>query len=913
MADTVPGNTSTTATVTVGSTITGTIETAGDHDWYKITLAAGQSISIALGGTGATPGLDTFLRFRDASGNVIAFNDDSGGGVNSLLNLTAPTAGTYYIDVGTFSDGSSGQFQLGVSTYVPPPVFTYDQIADQLVNGYWGGPSQSHHWDVTQGGSLTVNLTALTADGQTLARAALALWSDVIGVTFTEVTSGGQITFDDNQSGAFCNSGWTGHIMTSAAVNVGLDWLSAYGTSLNSYSFQSYIHEIGHALGLGHAGNYNSTADYAFDASYRNDCWSTTIMSYFDQSDNTFYQIKGFTNEFVLTPMNGDIVAMSLLYGLSTTTRTGDTTYGFGSTADRSIFDATSFPGAAYTIFDSGGIDTLNYSGYSADQLIDLNQETFSNIGGNVGNVVVARGTVIENATGGSGNDTINGNPSANVLTGAGGNDTLNGGGSNDTLNGGSGSDTLNGGTGNDTFNGAAGNDILNGGNGIDTATYYNAASAVTISLALASAQNTVGAGTDTLSGIENLTGSNFNDILTGDGGVNRLTGGSGNDSLTGNDGDDILDGGPGDDSLDGGNGLDTADYTRADAGVTVSLAAGAQNTVGAGIDTLTSIENLTGSKYADTLTGNGGANTLLGNKGNDTLNGGSSNDTLLGGDGNDSLNGGSGNDVLNGGGGKDTVTYASSTGAVTVNLGLGTATGAGSDTITDVENVTGSGFNDKLTGSVAANTLDGGAGNDQIDGGNGNDILIGGAGQDSFMFTVAPNSSSNWDTISDFSVADDTILLSQAIFGAGGGVGTLSAAAFRAGTAAADADDRIIYDSASGKIYYDADGNGAGGKVLFAKVTPGTALTNLDFQIFAPAQAPLDNKAMALDDSTATIQIADTDTLFGDSFGTGATPFAAGAMPTFALAADSEPFAAQSYLHALVMTDLQSQPELFA
>ena len=856
MVDTVPGDLSTTSTISVGGTVNGTIETFGDHDWYKITLSAGQSISIAVGGTSAAfPGedLDTYLRFRDSAGNVIAFNDDAGS-LSSLLQLTAPTAGTYYIDVGTFSDSDQGNFQLTVNTYSPPPVFTYDQIADQLINGYWAGQGGAHHFDVTQGDTIDVNITALNAAGKALARAALDLWSDIIGVTFHEVNSGGQITFDDNDTGAYSTANWVGNITSDAHVNVGTDWLAAYGTGLNTYSFQSYVHEIGHALGLGHAGNYNSTAEYAFDASYRNDCWSTSIMSYFDQADNTYFQIRGYTQEFVLTPMNSDIVAMSLMYGLSTTTRADNTVYGFGSTAVRAVYDATQFPGAAYTIFDSGGIDTLNYSGHAQNQLIDLNSETFSNVGGAIGNVMIARGTVIENATGGSGADTINGNSAANVLTGGGGDDVLNGNAGNDTLNGGAGNDTLNGGVGNDTLNGTTGNDALNGNGGVDTASYSNATSAVTVSLAIAAAQNTVGAGSDTLSLIENLTGSAFNDILTGDTAANKLLGGAGNDSLTGGDGNDTLDGGAGNDSLNGGVGIDTADYTTATAGVTVAIVAGGQNTVGAGTDTLTAVENLTGSKFADTLTGNAAANVLTGNEGNDTLNGLAAADTLMGVGGNDILDGGAGNDILNGGAGTDTATYATATAAVTVSLmtTLAQATGgSGSDTLSLIENLIGSNFADHLTGGTGKNSLVGGAGNDSLDGGTGNDTLIGGAGLDGFIFNSTPNNSTNWDTISDFSVPDDTILLSQAIFGAAGGVGALSSSAFRVGTAAGDADDRIIYDQASGKIYYDADGAGAGAKVFFAQVTAGTVLTNADFQVFAPAQAPLTEKQASLQHDT--------------------------------------------------------------
>ena len=194
----------------------------------------------------------------------------------------------------------------------------------------------------------------------------------------------------------------SGGFITSADIQISQSWVNSYGMGLNSYSFMTYLHEIGHALGLGHAGDYNNTADYVQDALYANDAWSTTIMSYFDQNDNAYFHNQGFTRQFVLTPMVGDIVAMQQMYGLSTTTRAGNTTYGFNSNAGSSIYDAQSMGALAYTVFDSAGIDTLDYSGFTSNQLINLNPETFSNVGTGIGNVSIARGTVIENAIGGS-------------------------------------------------------------------------------------------------------------------------------------------------------------------------------------------------------------------------------------------------------------------------------------------------------------------------------------------------------------------------------------------------------------------------------------------------------------------------------------------------------------------------------
>ena len=237
------------------------------------------------------------------------------------------------------------------------------------------------------------------------------------------------------------------------------------------------------------------------------------------------------------------------------------------------------------------------------------------------------------------------------ILTGTNGTNTINGNGgddviyaldNNDTVNGGGGNDTLFGQNGNDTLDGGAGNDVLNGGNNSDTASYASATAGVTVSLAIAGPQNTVGAGSDTLISIENLTGSALADTLTGDGNANVLTGGGGNDILN------------------GGLGTDTAAFSGPIENYSFSLNASnvvVTDNVGTdGADTLTSIEvvrfggqDLTlriGTIGGDTLNGNNGVDLLLGFGGNDTLNGSGGNDVLIGGAGNDTLNGGSGNNT---------------------------------------------------------------------------------------------------------------------------------------------------------------------------------------------------------------------------------------------------------------------------
>lgn len=303
-----------------------------------------------------------------------------------------------------------------------------------------------------------------------------------------------------------------------------------------------------------------------------------------------------------------------------------------------------------------------------------------------------------------AGNDIRVGTAGADTINGLGGNDTLNGLAGNDTLNGdavtgpqgndvligGFGNDTLKGRGGNDWLVGGTGNDFLNGGAGIDTAdyssrsingqSYLGATADVTVNLNLTGAQNTGGAGLDTLVSIENVTGTNFSDTLIGNetsnvlaglGGNDRLDGRGGSDTLKGGTGDDTLNGGSGNDTLDGGVGIDTASYSTASAGVDVSLdTTDSQNTGGAGLDTLVSIENLIGSNFDDILGALDWSDTRLdGGAGNDALYAGrGGHNELNGGTGNDLLNCGIlSTDVLNGGAGADFINIIAHAGEVRI------------------------------------------------------------------------------------------------------------------------------------------------------------------------------------------------------------------------------------------------------
>jgi serralysin len=340
------------------------------------------------------------------------------------------------------------------------PIFTLEQIIDQLTtaNIAWVGGAGN---PTPRAGIGTITFAFFDTASQVYSsersdfaplstaqrqavRDAFALWGDFINIHFVEGTVGtadiniGNITEDQDTYSAYANypgfSSVAGDIWISSVVS------SNQEIGLGEAGFRTLMHEMGHALGMSHPGNYNAEEGvditYAANAEYYQDSYEYTIMSYFGSSNT-----GAIRSGFAATPLAHDIAAIQSLYGQNMTTRTGDTHYGFNSDADRPAFNFSLNANPVVAIWDAGGVDTLDFSGWSSNSRIDLNPGAFSDGGGQTSNVQIAFGAWLENAIGGAGNDSLTGNQRGNVLQGGGGADTLQGGNGNDRVLGGDGAD----------------------------------------------------------------------------------------------------------------------------------------------------------------------------------------------------------------------------------------------------------------------------------------------------------------------------------------------------------------------------------------------------------------------------------------------------------------------------------------
>ncbi|MDH3740345.1 MAG: M10 family metallopeptidase C-terminal domain-containing protein [Hyphomicrobiales bacterium] len=395
-----------------------------------------------------------------------------------------------------------------LSTSTNKTVWNNSQVISQLDSGYhWSGstityslPTNANWFPYSEANGFS----AFNATQRAAANSAIELWDDLIAVSFTQTTnaSTSDIEFSNTTTNisyahAYYPGGWSG----AGSIWLNDNYTSLSDPDLGEYGFMTVLHELGHALGLDHAGDYNGgSPTYQNDASHAQDSTMYTVMSYFG-SENTGadWWFSDGSYAYAQTPMVHDILAIQDMYGADQTTRSGNTVYGFNSNAGNDIFDFNINQHPVLTIWDGGGTDTINLSGYSDASIVDLRPGSYSDVFGAVNNLAIAYGAWIENAIGGSGDDRLTGHQFANTLRGLGGYDTLRGLGGNDVLLGGGGNDSVYGHNGRDRLVGHSGADKLYGGNDRDT-----------------------------------LNGGSHNDRLHGGGGNDRLIGGLGNDTLIG-------------------------------------------------------------------------------------------------------------------------------------------------------------------------------------------------------------------------------------------------------------------------------------------------------------------------------------------------------------------------------------------
>jgi serralysin len=482
----------------------GRLSTEAPTDRFAVSLTAGETYIFAMTGTGSNNVTDPRLTLFGTNGSTqLAFNDNGLPSSNSIITYTAASTGTHFLDASAKSTSASPR-DYGVS-------MTTGAKADFDVAMGAGVMDSDQSWSTAAGTGATVTYgfrteapdyvdldpgklntwSELSAEQKTAFRLALQDYSELTGLRFEEVLQGGGVddpqlvfsnyTFDERPSGFTYELGglrpdgtrwpeagdvWinTTKLRDTSPMEIGLE--------RGSFNFYTVMHEVGHSLGLLHPGMYDSGSGvditYNTHAQFTQDTLKYTVMSYFGEGNLNLTS----PGKFPDAPMLHDVLALQNIYGPNLATRSGNTVYGFNSNAGATYdFSLNTVP--AFALWDGGGIDTLDLSGFGLANTISLQDGSFSTVNGVADNLSIAVGTIIEKAIGGSDADRITGNNVGNTLNGNNGNDTLAGGNGNDTLLGGSGNDSLSGGAGLDTFRFAS---ALSGSTNVDRLADFNVA-----------------------------------------------------------------------------------------------------------------------------------------------------------------------------------------------------------------------------------------------------------------------------------------------------------------------------------------------------------------------------------------------------------------------------------------------------